>query len=164
VFIILIIAKILAFNVKPLRPVKSAAEKRKVDIRIYNIIYRLIDDVTEMLIALLPKTYSEKVSGVSEIIAIFTLNANTSEEAKVAGCIITEGYVKRDNDPLTEVRILRRSKTIYTGKIKELRHLKKDIITANKGMECGMLFDNFIDFQEGDIIHYITKSPIKGSL
>lgn len=179
IFFYFLLAKILLFNVKPLKEITLLAAKRKIDIRIYHIIYRLVDDVTSMLISLLPVKYVEKISGVGEIIKVFEIDVGSSHnKIKVAGVLIQEGYIKKESDashisPLTlssltsELQILRNGKSLvnFPIKIKEMKQEKKDITTITKGLECGIQFEQTdINFREGDIIQYITKTPTKSSL
>ncbi|KAJ3046038.1 hypothetical protein HDV00_003787 [Rhizophlyctis rosea] len=137
-------AKIIAFNVPKGKQIPNTVT---VDIREYNIIYRLLDDVKEMLSDMLPMEVVMEVTGEAEILDTFQINIKKGTDM-VAGCRVNTGVIKKAN----KVRVMRGGEKIYDGELKNFKHHKKDITEASKGLECGMNFENFKEFQKGDII------------
>jgi len=137
-------AIIIGFNVRANPQARDLARRDNVDIRYYSIIYNVIDDVKAALSGLLSPTEREKILGYAEIRQIFTV----SKAGKVAGCMVTEGMVRRG----ARVRLLRDDVVIHDGTLKTLRRFKDEVREVKEGYECGMAFENYGDIQEGDRI------------
>ncbi len=137
-------ATIVAFNVRANAQAREHARRDNVDIRYYSIIYELIDDMKQALSGMLAPEQRETFLGYAEIRAIFTM----SKVGKVAGCMVTEGQVKRG----ARVRLLRDDVVIHDGVLKSLRRFKDEVREVQQGYECGMAFENYQDIQEGDRI------------
>ncbi len=137
-------AMIIAFNVRANPQARQMARRDGVDIRYYSIIYNVVDDVKAALSGLLSPTQQENFLGYAEIRQVFS----TSKAGKVAGCMVTEGQVKRG----AKVRLLRDNVVIHDGTLKTLRRFKDEVKEVKEGYECGMAFENYSDIQEGDQI------------
>lgn len=141
-------AKILCFNSKVPKQIQMKAEKKKVEIKEYNIIYRLIEDVTENLTSLLKPRIEIKSLGEVKIQGIFNITSKNKSKTKVAGCKVTSGSIKRSS----RVKVLRNGKVVYEGELSSLKHVKDDISEAKKGTECGVSFGSWEKFEVDDII------------
>ncbi|KAI8054463.1 hypothetical protein BDF22DRAFT_679210 [Syncephalis plumigaleata] len=139
---------IFGFNVKYDKRVQSHARASNVKIVTQTVIYRLIEEAKKQLIALLPKVYEPKVNGEARVLQLFSINTKGRQYASVAGCRVTNGVIKRGE----KVRVLRGQDTVFDGQLETLKNVKKDIDEAGKGLECGMSFIGFQDFQPDDIV------------
>ena len=137
-------AVIIGFNVRPDSNAKRMAELNGVEIRIYNVIYDVIDDVKAAMSGLLKPTLREDTLGEVEIRQIFRI----PKVGKIAGCHVTRGLVRRT----AKVRIIRDGIVIWDGKIASLRHVKDEARELKAGMDCGISFEGYQDFEEGDIL------------
>ncbi len=137
-------AMIIAFNVRANPQARQMARRDNVDIRYYSIIYNVVDDVRAALSGLLAPTQQENFLGYAEIREVFS----NSKVGKVAGCMVTEGMVKRG----AKVRLLRDNVVIHDGTLKTLRRFKDEVKEVKEGYECGMAFENYTDIQVGDQI------------
>lgn len=137
-------AMLVAFNVRPTPKAKELATAQKVEIRYYSIIYNVIDDVKAALSGLLSPERRENFIGYAEIREVF----NITKYGKVAGCMITEGIVKRG----AKVRLLRENVVIHEGTLKTLKRFKDEVKEVKSGFECGMAFENYEDIRAGDVI------------
>lgn len=137
-------AIIVGFNAKPEGKAKAEAEKHRVEIRTYSIIYELIEDIEAAVKGMLAPKFEEQARGTAEIRAVFKL----TKAGFVAGSYVTEGTLKRGG----ECRVHRGKELVYTGKIDSLKHIKADVREMNMGQECGIQFDGWTAFQEGDIV------------
>ncbi|MEI6242029.1 MAG: translation initiation factor IF-2 [Chlamydiota bacterium] len=135
---------ILGFHTHVEYHAESLIKELKVDVRLHDIIYHAIDDVKALMKALLDKIPEEHEMGEATIKTIF----KSSQLGKIAGCIVTSGIIKRNHF----VRLLRKSEIIWKGKISSLKRVKDDVKEVSKGIECGIVLDNFSDFQEEDQI------------
>ncbi|MGN0328294.1 MAG: translation initiation factor IF-2, partial [Lachnospira sp.] len=146
-------AIIIGFNVKPDNQARIVADREKVDLRLYSVIYNAIEDVEAALKGMLEPVYEEKVIGTAEIRQIF----KASGVGNIAGAIVTEGRVTRDST----VRISRDGEKIFEGPIATLKHFKDEVKEVKAGTECGMVFEGFGDIQEGDIVeaHIMVEVP-----
>ncbi len=135
-------AIIIGFNVKPDNQARIVAEREKVDMRLYTVIYNAIEDVEAALKGMLEPIYEEKVIGHVEIRQIF----KASGIGNIAGCLVTEGRVTRDS----KVRLTRDKEQIYEGPLASLKHFKDEVKEVKAGTECGIVLENFNDIQEGD--------------
>ncbi len=137
-------AIIVAFNVRADAQAKQQAERDGIEIRYYNIIYDLVDDVKKAMSGLLPPTTREEFLGNAEILEVF----NISKVGKVAGCRVTEGKVERG----AGVRLIRDHVVIHEGKLSTLKRFKDEVREVPVGQECGMAFENYHDLKQGDTI------------
>ena len=135
-------AIIIGFNVKPDNQARIVAEREKVDMRLYTVIYNAIEDVEAALKGMLEPIYEEKVIGQVEIRQIF----KASGIGNIAGCLVTEGRVTRDS----KVGLTRDKEQIYEGPLASLKHFKDEVKEVKAGTECGIVLENFNDIQEGD--------------
>src|SRR5262249_27095886 len=131
-------AAIIGFNVRAHKEAREAAERTGTEIRYYNIIYDLVEDVKKAMSGLLAPTTRE----TAEILEIFTV----SKVGKVAGCRVTDGTVERG----ANVRLIRDNVVIHEGKLSQLKRFKDDAREVVAGQECGMAFENFQDMRQGD--------------
>ncbi len=137
-------AIVVGFNVKPDGEARKEAEKRSVEIRTYNIIYELIEDIEAAAKGMLEPKFEEQHLGTAEIRVRFQF----SKKGIIAGSYITEGKVTRN----ALCRVTRAKKQVFAGKVNTLRHLKDDVREVTLGMECGITFEDWTEFQEGDIV------------
>ncbi|HCR85456.1 MAG TPA: translation initiation factor IF-2 [Alphaproteobacteria bacterium] len=135
---------ILGFNVRAEANAKNLAERENVDIRYYNIIYNLLDDIKLIVSGMLSPVIREVYLGSAEMLQIFKM----SKYGKVAGCMVREGQVKRG----AGVRLIRDNVVIHEGKLKTLKRFKDEVTEVQKGFECGMAFENYDDIREGDMV------------
>jgi translation initiation factor IF-2 len=137
-------AIVVGFNVRPEGEARREAEKRKVEIRTYNIIYELIEDIEAAVKGMLEPKFEEQELGEVEIRVRFQF----SKKGIIAGCYVTEGRVTRS----AKCRVRRGRDIVYEGSVASLKHLKDDVREVTMGMECGLTFDDWTDFAEGDIV------------
>lgn len=135
-------AIVVGFNVQADPNARRLAENEGVSIRLYDIIYRLIEDVEKALKGMLQPEYKEAQIGMANIIAVFKV----SKYGNIAGAKVMQGEIHRN----AKVKIMRGEKQIYDGEISSLKHEKDDVKEIRQGFECGMSFKNFADFQVGD--------------
>ena len=147
---------IIGFNVRANPQARDLARRDSVDIRYYSIIYDVIDDMKQLLGGLLAPEMRETQLGYAEIRQIF----NVSRTGKVAGCMVTEGEVKRG----AKVRLLRDDVVIHTGSLKTLRRFKDDVRSVQQGYECGMAFESYDDIKEGDVIECYEVEEVARTL
>jgi translation initiation factor IF-2 len=137
-------AIIFGFNVRAVGGAKSQAEKEKVDIRYYSVIYDMVDDVRDAISGLLSPERREEMIGYAEIREVF----NITKFGKIAGCYVTDGEVRRG----AGVRLLRDNVVIHEGKLKTLKRFKDEVKEVKQNYECGMAFENYEDIKVGDVI------------
>ncbi len=137
-------AIILGFHVRPDPPGRSAAEEQGVDIRVYKVIYEVIDDVKKAMAGLLPPTVTETMGGRAEIRELFTV----PKVGKIAGCMVEEGVIRRG----ATCRLIRDGVQIYEGKVGSLKRFKDDVREVNSGFECGIGIEGYNDIKVGDVI------------
>jgi len=147
---------IIAFNVRANKEAREAAELAGIEIRYYNIIYDLVDDVKRAMSGLLAPTLRESMLGNAQILEIF----NISKIGKIAGCKVTDGSVERG----ANVRLIRDNVVIHEGKLSQLKRFKDDVREVGAGMECGMAFENYQDMRQGDVIECYRVETIQRSL
>ena len=143
-------AILIAFNVKPSKEAKKAAEKEKIEINSYNIIYELLDFIKSKLSGLLTPDVKEKIIGSAEILEIFKV----SKVGKVAGSKVTEGEILQDSN----ARVIRDGTIIFNGKIGSIFREKNQAKQVSAGLECGITIKNFNDFQKKDIIEVYNST------
>jgi translation initiation factor IF-2 len=149
-------AVVIGFNVRANAQAKQAAEAQGVEIRYYNIIYDLVDEVKAAMSGLLAPTKREIFLGYATIKQVF----NISKSGKVAGCVVTEGKVERG----AKVRLLRDNVVIHEGTLSILKRFKDDVKEVVSGQECGMSFANYQDIRENDQIECFQVEIIARSL
>jgi translation initiation factor IF-2 len=149
-------AIIIAFNVRANPRVSELAQKEKVDIRYYDIIYNVIQDVRNAMAGLLEPIYKENVIGRASIKEVF----HVPKVGAVAGCYVTDGHVERN----ARARLLRDEVVIYDGKITSLRRFKDDVKEVQTGYECGMGLENFQDIKPGDVFEVYQLEEIRPEL
>src|SRR5579884_357058 len=145
-------AIIIGFNVRPERKAQEIAEQEKVDIRLHSIIYELQDEIKKAMTGLLEPVFKETYLGRAEVRETFRI----PKVGTVAGCRVTDGLIKRDN----EVRLLRDNVVVFKGKIGSLRRFKDDASEVRNGMECGIAIANYGDVKVGDVIEAFTTERI----
>jgi len=149
-------AAIIGFNVRANTQARERAKRDGVEIRYYNIIYNVIDDVKAALTGMLAPETREKFLGNAEILEVF----NISKIGKVAGCRVTEGHVRRG----ARVRLIRDDVVIHEGELSTLKRFKDEVREVQTGQECGMAFANYQDIQKGDVIECYDVETVKRTL
>ena len=149
-------AIIIGFTVRANPRVTELAEKEKVDIRYYDIIYNVIQDVRNAMAGLLEPIYKENVIGRASIKEVF----HVPKVGAVAGCYVTDGHVERN----ARARLLREEVVIYDGKITSLKRFKDDVKEVQTGYECGMGLENFQDIKPGDVFEVYQLEEIRPEL
>ncbi|MCL4153637.1 UNVERIFIED_CONTAM: hypothetical protein GTU68_014289 [Idotea baltica] len=149
-------APVVGFNVRANKQAREAAEANGIEIRYYNVIYDLIDDVKAAMSGMLSPELREHMLGNAEILDTF----NVSKVGKVAGCLITDGKVERGQ----HVRLIRDDVVIHEGKLSTLKRFKDEVKEVNAGQECGMAFENYQDMRKGDVIECYRVETIVRSL
>ncbi|BDW98163.1 translation initiation factor IF-2 [Thalassospira tepidiphila] len=144
-------ALIIGFNVRANQQAREQSRRDNVDIRYYSIIYDVADDIKKMLSGMLSPEVREKFLGYAEIRDVFTISGN-----KIAGCMVTEGIVKRG----AGVRLLRDNVVIHSGELSTLRRFKDEVKEVREGYECGMSFAKYNDIQSGDVIECFENEEI----
>jgi translation initiation factor IF-2 len=147
---------IIGFNVRAHKEAREAAERGGIEIRYYNIIYNLVDDVKAAMSGLLPPTLRETMLGNAQILEIF----NVTKVGKVAGCRVTDGNVERG----ANVRLIRDNVVIHEGKLSQLKRFKDDAKEVTAGQECGMAFENYQDMRVGDVIECYRIETVQRTL
>ncbi|MFI5014897.1 MAG: translation initiation factor IF-2, partial [Hyphomicrobiales bacterium] len=149
-------AAVIGFNVRAHKEAREAAEQAGIEIRYYNIIYNLVDDVKDAMSGLLAPTLRETMLGNAQILEIF----NVSKIGKIAGCRVTDGVVQKG----ANVRLIRDNVVIHEGKLATLKRFKDDATEVRAGQECGMSFENYQDMRAGDVIECYRVEEVKRTL
>ncbi len=149
-------AVIIAFNVRADSVVRDMARNNGVDIRYHSVVYRITDEIKEILSGKLAPERRENFIGYADVIALFTVGKGI----RVAGCRMTEGTIKKD----AFVRLLRDNVVIYDGKIGELRREKNEVKEVSNGVEFGMSFDKYNDLKEGDRVECYEVQEVRAEL
>jgi translation initiation factor IF-2 len=149
-------AFIIGFNVRANPQARDLARRDGVEIRYYSIIYNLIDDMRGALSGLLAPTLRERLLGNAAIREVFSI----TRVGKVAGCMVTEGTVRRG----AKVRLLRDNVVIHEGSLKTLKRFKEEVREVREGYECGLAFENYQDIQSGDVIECFEIEEVARSL
>ncbi len=147
---------IIAFNVRANKEARELAERVGIEIRYYNIIYDLVDDVKKAMSGLLPPTMRETMLGNAQILEVFKV----SKVGNIAGCRVTDGTVERG----ASVRLIRDNVVVHEGKLSQLKRFKDDVKEVSSGMECGMAFEGYQDMRAGDVIECYRVETIQRSL
>jgi translation initiation factor IF-2 len=137
-------AIVIGFNVQADVAARRLAEKEGVDIRLYDIIYRLIEDAEKALKGMLAPEFTEKPIGKAVVLQVFSLSKGTN----IAGCRVTDGEIRRNG----KIRVTRGKDIVYEGEVGSLKHEKEDAREIRQGFECGIGLKNFNDIQVGDVI------------
>jgi translation initiation factor IF-2 len=145
-------AVIIAFNVKADGAAQREAQREHVDIRYYEVIYKLIEDIQAALVGMLEPTYREVIDGHAEVIQIF----KAGKSVVIAGCRITDGKLTR----ASQARVLRKTEKVYDGKVGSLRRGKDDVREVLTGYECGIVLEDFSDYEIGDIIEAFSQERV----
>jgi len=146
-------AIIIGFNVKADGAAQRLAQKENVEIRYYDIIYKLTDDIQAALTGMLEPTYREVIEGHAEVQQTFKAGKNMV----IAGCRVVDGKITRSS----QARILRKKELVYDGKIASLRRGRDDVREVAAGYECGIVLDDFTDFEVGDSIEAYAQERVK---
>ncbi len=149
-------AAIIGFSVRANKEAAAAAKRNGIEIRYYNIIYDLVDDVKKAMSGLLAPTLRETMLGNAQILEIF----NISKVGKVAGCRVTDGTVERG----ANVRLIRDNVVVHEGKLSTLKRFKDEVKEVQSGQECGMAFESYSDMRAGDVIECYRVETIQRSL
>jgi len=145
-------AIVIGFNVKTDGAAQREAQKEGVEIRYYDVIYKLIDDIQAALTGMLEPTFQEVIEGHAEVAQIFKAG-----KTLIAGCRITDGKITRSS----QARVLRKDEKVYDGKIASLRRGKDDVREVLTGYECGILLEDFNEVEAGDIIEAYAQERVK---
>ena len=146
-------AIIYGFNVRPNAMVRKKAEEEGIEIRLHNIIYKALEEMELAMKGMLAPVYEEVVIGQAEVRQTYKV----SKVGTIAGCMVTDGVVKRDS----KVRLIREGVVIYTGKLGSLRRFENDVKEVQNGFECGMTIANFNDIKVGDIIELFEDQQVE---
>ncbi len=149
-------AVILGFNVRAHKEARELAEEQGIEIRYYNIIYNLVDDVKAAMSGLLAPTLRETMLGNAQILEVF----NISKVGNVAGCRVTDGVVQRG----AHVRLIRDNVVVHEGKLSTLKRFKDEVAVVQAGQECGVAFENYQDMRIGDIVECYNVEEIRRTL
>jgi translation initiation factor IF-2 len=149
-------AVILGFNVRAHKEARELAEVQGIEIRYYNIIYNLVDDVKAAMSGLLSPTLRETMLGNAQILEVF----NISKVGNVAGCRVTDGVVQRG----AHVRLIRDNVVVHEGKLSTLKRFKDEVPVVQAGQECGVAFENYQDMRVGDVVECYNVEEIRRTL
>jgi translation initiation factor IF-2 len=149
-------ALIIGFNVRANPQAREIAKRDKIDIRYYSIIYKVTEDIQQLMVGLLDPTYKETFLGNAQIREVFRI----TKVGNVAGCMVTEGMVKRG----AKVRLLRDNVVIHEGTLKTLKRHKDEVREVQHGFECGMAFENYDDIKVGDVIECFDVEEVQATL
>ena len=145
-------AIVIGFNVTADTAARRQAESEGIEIRLYNIIYQIIDDVQKALTGMLEPQYADVATGHALVRAVFRV----SRVGQVAGCYVTDGVIMRN----TRVHVLRGGESIFSGQIASLKRFQEDVAEVRMGYECGIAIERFASFEEGDIIEGYRKERV----
>ncbi|MGV3600087.1 MAG: translation initiation factor IF-2 [Dyadobacter fermentans] len=149
-------AIIVGFQVRPSSNAKKMAEQDQIEIRHYSVIYQAIEEIKDAMTGMLAPTIEEIITGNIEIREVFKI----SRVGTIAGCYVTDGYVKRNN----KIRVVRDGIVLYTGEIDSLKRYKDDVQEVRNGYECGLSVKNYNDIEIGDIIESFELREVKRTL
>jgi translation initiation factor IF-2 len=149
-------AVVIGFNVRPERKAADAAERDKVEMRLYTVIYDAVEDIKKAMEGLLAPSIREVRLGAAEVREAFRI----SKVGTIAGCYVTDGKVNRN----AQVRLLRDNVVIHTGKVSSLKRFKDDATEVKAGLECGIGIANYNDIKPGDVIEFFTTEKVKETL
>ena len=153
-------APVLGFNVRANSQARTLAEMEGIEIRYYNVIYDLVDDVKAAMAGLLTPDLRETTLGNAEILEVFNISKAGAKGSKVAGCRVSDGLMRRG----AKVRLVRDSMVVHEGELASLRRFKDEVKEANAGQECGMAFEDYDDLKIGDVIECYEVEEIARTL
>jgi translation initiation factor IF-2 len=142
-------AVILGFNIKPEAKVKNLAKNYGIEIKLYTIIYELLEDIKQALLGMLEPVFEDVLQGKAEVRNVIKI----SKIGTIAGCLVTEGKITRAG----QAKLLRGKEIIWEGRIASLKRFKDDAKEVLSGYECGISLDGYNDLQESDIIQIFVK-------
>ena len=145
-------AVVIGFNIRPDNNAKVIAEREKIDVRTYSIIYEAIDDVEKAIKGMLDPKFKENTLGRAEVRQVYKITG----VGTVAGCMVIDGKIVRN----CKVRLLRAGVIIYDGQLSSLKRFKDDVKEVARGYDCGMSIQNFSDIKEGDVIEAYVMEQI----
>ncbi len=146
-------AVIIGFNIRPMANISDLAKSKGIEIRLYNIIYKLQEDIEKAVKGLLDPVFEEKETGQAVVREIYKV----SKVGTIAGCYVTNGYVSRN----AGVRVIRNSIVIYTGKVSSLKRFKDDVKEVKAGFDCGLTIEHFNDIKIDDIIECFVLEEVE---
>ena len=146
-------AIIYGFNVRPDAKVRNKAEEENVEIRLHNVIYKMVEEIETAMKGMLAPEYHEVITGQAEIRQVI----KASKVGNIAGCYVTDGSIKRN----CGIRLIRDGIVVYEGKLASLRRFKDDVKDVNAGFECGLNIENYNDIKEGDIIEGYVMEEVE---
>ncbi|HEY3549894.1 MAG TPA: EF-Tu/IF-2/RF-3 family GTPase, partial [Gaiellaceae bacterium] len=146
-------ALIVGFNVRPNAEARELASREGVEIRTYEVIYKLTEEIEQALVGKLAAVTTEETIGEAEVRALFRV----SRLGTIAGCMVTNGVVRRN----ASVRVIRDGAVIYTTTIAQLKRFKDDVREVAEGFECGILLDGFNDVKEGDVLEMFETREVE---
>ncbi len=149
-------AIVIGFQVRPSAGARKLAEKEEIDIRLYSIIYDAINEIKDAMEGMLAPEIKEEITGSAEVLETFKI----SKVGTVAGCIVREGKIVRNN----KIRLIRDGIVIYTGELGSLKRFKDDVKEVSAGFECGLNINNFNDIKVGDFIEGFQEVEVKRKL
>ena len=149
-------AIVVGFNVRPAGKAQQLAEQEGVDIKLYQVIYDAIDDVKKAMVGMLAPIMREKLMGKAEVRQVF----NIPKAGTIGGCFVTEGKITRK----AQLRLVRDSVVLYTGKVGSMRRFKDDVSEVSQGYECGLSIEGYGDLKEGDIIEAFEIETMAATL
>ncbi len=149
-------AVVIGFNVRPERSAQETAEREEVEIRLYTIIYELIDEIRQSMLGLLEPSLVEKLLGRAEVRQTFKV----SKIGTIGGCHVVDGVITRN----AELRLLRDNVVVHEGKVGSLRRFQEDVNEVKNGYECGISIANFNDVKMGDVIEAFVKESVAPQL
>jgi translation initiation factor IF-2 len=149
-------AVVIGFNVRPDRKATEVSERENVEIRLHSIIYELQDQITKAMYGLLEPVFKENYAGRATVLNVFKI----TKVGQIAGCQVTDGLIKRDN----QVRVLRDGTEVWKGKISSLKRFKDDVSEVRSGVECGIDLAGFKDIKMGDVIEAFTTEKMADEL
>jgi translation initiation factor IF-2 len=145
-------AIVIAFNVEVDESARRLADSEGIDVRKYNVIYKLVEDIDKALQGMLEPVYEDKVVARAEVRQVFKIR----NVGFIAGCLVREGAALRD----AKARVVRGEETIYDGAVSSLKRFTEDVKEVRQGFECGVGLANFKDFKEGDVIQFYVKQRV----
>ncbi|MBP1750956.1 MAG: infB, partial [Deltaproteobacteria bacterium] len=149
-------AIIIGFNVRPVAKAQAMAEQEKIDIRLYSIIYEMIDEVKKAMEGILAPKIVETTIGKAEVRKIYSV----SRIGVIAGSYVTEGKATRNS----LIRVVRSGQILHVGKISSLKRFKDDVKEVQAGYECGISLEDYNDIQEGDVFEFFIEEKEKQTL
>ncbi|MDD4212207.1 MAG: translation initiation factor IF-2 [Bacilli bacterium] len=146
-------AIVIGFNIRPNAKIVEEAKAKGIEVRLYNVIYKVLEDIEAAMTGLLDPVFEEKVIGQAEVRDIF----KASKIGTIAGCYVTSGEIRRSCD----IRLIRDSIVVYSGALGSLKRVKDDVKEVRTGFECGLTIENFNDIKVGDVVEAYVMEKVK---